>query len=200
MSGKIILASSSPRRQQLLREIGLPFQVRVANVEEALTAKLSPAEQVKMLAERKACAVAEQISGGLVIGADTVVWDGDILGKPKDENEARLMLKRLSGKEHLVYTGVSVVDVGTGSAVTDYERTRVRFRSLSEEEIIRYVATGEPLDKAGAYGIQGVGALLVEGIEGCYFNVVGLPIVKLRSLLQNFGFDMLAAVRPAARN
>lgn len=181
----LILASQSPRREELLRAAGLRFRVLAPEGEDAppLRARNFPA-LVQRLALLKAESVARR-AHGLVLGADTiVVCAGRILGKPSGPAEARQMLRLLSGKRHCVYTGVALVSGKT--RVTGYERTEVTFRQLSELEITRYVQTGEPLDKAGAYAIQGLGGALVEKISGCYTNVIGLPIPKLLQLLAEF--------------
>lgn len=173
--------------------MGLDFAVVPSDVDETLDVDGAPGPQVESLALRKARSVAGRMGSGLIIGADTiVVLGGRILGKPADAREAAAMLRELEGTSHEVYTGVAVVDAGSGRAVVGHERTVVRFRPLTEAEISAYVATGEPLDKAGAYGIQGIGALLVAGIEGCYTNVVGLPLGRLSELLRMFGCDLLA--------
>ncbi|MDK2784328.1 MAG: nucleoside triphosphate pyrophosphatase [Bacillota bacterium] len=155
---------------------------------------MEPGTLVEELARRKAAQVSAQLAEPeetLVIGADTVVvLDGKILGKPHDEEEARAMLEALAGRWHEVFTGVAVIDPAGGRVASTREKTRVKFRSLCPKEIAAYVATGEPLDKAGAYGVQGKGALLVERIDGCYYNVVGLPLVKLQELLAEFGVDI----------
>jgi len=192
----LFLASSSPRRRELLKGLGLDFTVVASDVDEHLDAGGAPALQVEALALRKARAAARHLERGLVIGADTVVVLGSrILGKPGDAREAADMLRSLEGTSHEVYTGVAVVEAGSGRAAVGHERTVVHFRHLTEAEIAAYVATGEPLDKAGAYGIQGIGALLVAGIEGCYTNVVGLPLGRLTELLRVFGCDLLARSR-----
>ncbi|MEW5899119.1 MAG: Maf family protein, partial [Bacillota bacterium] len=148
-----------------------------------------PAE---VLAERKATAAAREVSEGLVIGADTiVVCQGRILGKPAGTEDAEKMLSFLQGKEHDVYTGLAVLQKPSLRMVTAHERTKVKFKPLNPEQIRRYAATGEPLDKAGAYAIQGLGAVLIESIEGCYFNVVGLPLALLAEILLEFGVDVL---------
>ena len=203
---QIILASQSPRRRELLGRMGIEnFLVRPAQGEEIFDPTLTPAQLVESLSRQKA----EEISAGagpedLIIAADTVVSiDGRVLGKPRDpedaaamraalssQEEAFSMLSTLSGREHTVYTGVTVRR--GGETVTEHEATAVRFRPLTEEEIADYVATGEPMDKAGAYGIQDYGALLVEGISGDYFNVVGLPVCRLGRILTRFGVDPLA--------
>ena len=190
---RIILASQSPRRRELLAQMGLSrFVVRPALGEELADPSLPPAGLVEALSRRKAEEVAARSDpGDLVIAADTVVAiDGQILGKPRDEAHAREMLTLLSGREHVVYTGVTVCR--EGELLTRHEATRVRFRPLSPGEIDAYTASGEPMDKAGAYGIQGLGALLVEGITGDYFNVVGLPVCLLGRMLAQFDADPLA--------
>ncbi len=187
--GKLILASSSPRRAWLLRQVGIPFRTMEVNVEEGFSEERSPADYVLTLAERKALSAASKLREGIVLGADTIVlFQGEIMGKPKDAQQAKEMLSRLSGHTHQVYTGLALIDVGKGRTVTGYEVTRVRFRPLSAEFINSYVGTGEPLDKAGAYGVQKKGALLVERVEGCFYNVVGLPLSKLLTLLQELGY------------
>ena len=189
----VILASQSPRRRELLERMGLSdFLIRPAQGEEIFDPSLTPAQLVEALSRQKA----EEISAGagpedIVIAADTVVSvDGRVLGKPRDEAEAADMLSALSGREHTVYTGLTVRR--GGEAVTEHEATAVRFRPLTRGEIAAYVATGEPMDKAGAYGIQGLGGLLVAGIQGDYHNVVGLPVCRLGQILRDFGVDCLA--------
>lgn len=190
---RLILASASPRRRELLRMLGLDFEILVSNAEES-KGELpdSPGEQVMELAARKAGEIAGLHPDALVIAADTiVVAEKQILGKPGDEEDARRMLSFLSGRWHEVYTGVALVKAAEKKRLVDYERTRVKFRPLSREEIDRYIRSGEPMDKAGAYGIQGLGAVLVERIEGCFFNVVGLPLTKLTLMLKEFGVEVL---------
>ena len=179
---KIILASNSPRRKELLQQVGIDFEVQAANVEE-ITDKTKPDEVVMDLSLLKAKAIADKHPGRVVLAADTVVaYDGKILGKPSDEEDAFLMLSRLSGNAHQVYTGVAIVDE-TGNINTFSECTEVVMYENSPELIKKYIATGEPMDKAGAYGIQGKGAVLVKEIKGDYNNVVGLPLAKVyRSL------------------
>ncbi len=182
---ELILASASPRRAELLRQIGIPFRQVVSGVNEDLRDPSDPDEHVRELSRRKAGDVAGRLGSGIVLGADTiVVLDEHILGKPVDEKEAVEMLRRLSGRTHKVYTGLTLIDAASRASVSHVEVTEVTFRDLAAEEIDAYVATGEPLDKAGAYGIQGKGALLVSGIRGCYFNVVGLPLVGLLGLMR----------------
>jgi len=197
---QIILASSSPRRQELLQRLGLAFEKRAAAVEESMPGEagmIKPAGLVKKLAVEKARAVAGEVDKSgttLVIGADTVVvHQGKVLGKPSGAEEAEAMLRRLQGSTHEVFTGLAVVQVSGGRKGREEiacERTLVRFRPISDEEIRRYVATGEPLDKAGAYAIQGLGAVFVEGIEGCFFNVVGLPLARMAKMLSSFGVSV----------
>lgn len=187
---ELVLASASPRREMLLRQIGLDFEIEPSGVEEPLPEGI-PAEVLsERLAMEKAKLVASQRSSGLVIGADTiVVLDGTVLGKPASVREAEDMLRQLSGREHQVITGVAVVDATTGRSRSDHVSTAVRFANLDDRTIARYVASGEPVDKAGAYAIQGLGALLVESISGCYSNVVGLPLRRLVELLREFGYQ-----------
>ena len=188
----MILASQSPRRRELLGQMGFSFTVRPAKGEELPHPELTPAQLVEELARQKALEVsAEAASDDVVVAADTVVAiDGKVLGKPHDKVHAAQMLSALSGREHTVYTGVAVKRGET--LLVEHEATQVRFRPLTEREIDLYIQTGEPMDKAGSYGIQGYGALLVEGIRGDYFNVVGLPICRLGRMLAQGGEDALA--------
>ncbi|MGE5380314.1 MAG: Maf family protein [Methylocystaceae bacterium] len=188
---QIILASASPRRYQLLQQLGLDFLVVPADVNENITAA-SPWELAEELARQKARRVASLYPQAIVIAADTmVVIDGQILGKPGSQDEARSMLNRLSGREHQVITGVSVQCQTRGYNKTETETTRVVFRELQSREIEAYIDSRESFDKAGAYGIQGRGALLVTRIEGCYFNVVGLPLNRLGLMLRDLGIYLL---------
>ena len=174
----IVLASASPRRRELLAKAGLDFTVRVSDAQEYIVPGTPPHEAVMQLAQQKAVAVAQNSPDDLVIGADTVVvYDGEILGKPKDTADAARMLRMLSGSTHTVYTGVCLAHAG--KAETFFEQTQVTFYPLTDAQIESYIATGEPMDKAGAYGIQGRGCTLVRGICGDYFNVVGLPVAAL---------------------
>ena len=175
---KIILASSSPRRRELLQTAGLEFEIHVKDVDESVPEGTPPEEAAKMTAAKKAAAVADDYRNEIVIGADTiVVADGRILGKPKEEADAANMLKMLSGIEHEVITGVCIICDGMSHNFAQI--SKVKFYDLSEEEILSYVASGEPMDKAGSYGIQGLGCTLVERIEGDYFNIVGLPVAEV---------------------
>lgn len=196
MKKEIILASNSPRRRELLKQIGLEFKVIPAEIEEdeGKEKGKSPVEVVKNNALMKAQKVAEMVSdsNSFIIGADTiVVLDGKIIGKPKDEKDAINILKKLRGKYHYVFTGVAVFETPEKRFLVSTVKSKVKMRDYSDEEIIRYVATGEPMDKAGAYGIQGKGALLVEKIEGDYYNIVGLPLVRLYNLLERMGYRIL---------
>ncbi|WP_353096651.1 Maf family protein [Tissierella praeacuta] len=188
---KIILASSSPRRKEILNKYKLNPIIFGAQIEEKLRGGESPKQVAMSLAFEKSFWVSNHFSNGeIIIGADTiVVLEDTILGKPKDEDDAFRILSLLSGKEHSVITGICIMKANTNMKIIDYEMTKVKFRHLSEEQIIRYIHTKEPLDKAGAYGIQGYGQILVEKIDGCYSNVVGLPLGKLDYLLNKF-FDI----------
>jgi septum formation protein len=192
----LILASSSPRRQELIRSLGLPVRIIPSEADETVSGQLQPKEIVETLAERKASSVAaalpESERKGLVIGSDTiVVLDGSVLGKPKDEAEAADMLTRLQGRAHEVYSGVTIIDAASGRTVTSHLVTRVWMKELDALRIRKYIETGEPMDKAGSYGIQGLGALLVERIEGDFFNVVGLPVSLVADVLEEFGVRVL---------
>ena len=187
----LILASASPRRRRLLEGLSLAFRVIPAEFEEGGHRGQAPCEVAAALAEGKALAVARRHPESLVIGADTiVVVDGEILGKPKDAGEAKSMLRRLSGRTHTVKTGVCLARVCESFVRTEVESTEVTFGELSDDLIERYVATGEPMDKAGAYGIQEVGATLVRRVDGCYFNVVGLPLFRLARMLEAAGIQI----------
>jgi septum formation protein len=184
---ELILASSSPRRQELLREIGIPFQVHAANINEDQITDEAPSAYALRLAREKAEAVAVQYPQSYVLGADTiVVVDGEVLGKPKSHADAVRMLRLLSGRGHEVTTAVSVVAPGT-LAETRASTTKVYFRELAEDEIQRYVAGGEPIDKAGAYAIQGGASLWTDRIEGEFSNVVGLPLSLVTDMLRTTG-------------
>ncbi len=197
---RLVLASTSPRRRELLGVLGLPFEVVGSDFDEGSIppAALEPGAWVTALAEGKARAVAARAEGhALVIGADTtVVLDGDILNKPQDDADARRMLRRLSGQTHTVFTGLCLVETQNGTlvrAATDFAQTAVTFAPLSDAVIDAYVATGEPRDKAGAYGIQGKALAFIPGIQGDYFNVVGLPLEVLRGLLLPYFPDITPA-------
>lgn len=187
----IILASQSPRRRELLEQMGIAdFIIRPAVGEETAAPGLSPEGLVEELSRQKALEVAATAApGDIVIAADTVVAiDGTVLGKPRSTQDAFVMLSRLSGRHHTVYTGVTLCR--DGKILTRHEATRVHFRPLTHTEIDAYIATGEPMDKAGAYGIQGKAAKFIEGIEGDYYNVVGLPVCRLYTMLNEFCPDL----------
>jgi septum formation protein len=182
----IVLASGSPRRAELLRAAGIPFDVDVAAIDEVPRTGESPVEHVVRLAREKAEVVARRKSGSPVLGADTeVVLDGLVLGKPADDGEAARMLERLSGRTHDVITGVALL--AGGRTLTAVERTEVRFLPLTADEIAWYIRSGEPRDKAGAYAIQGLASRFVERIDGSYSNVVGLPVATVYGLLRQAG-------------
>ena len=189
---KIVLASQSPRRRELLGKMGLEFTTKSPEIDEEAIHGLPAQELVKTLSREKALHIAQgEDPDTIVIGSDTVVvLDGEILGKPATPRQAEEMLTALSGRSHEVCTGVTVCQ--GEKVVSQVEVTQVTFRSLTPEEVRRYEQTGEPMDKAGAYGIQGYGALLVEGIQGDYSSVVGLPVCRLGRILLDFGVDCLA--------
>lgn len=198
----LVLASRSPRRVELLRQVGLDFEVRLPQAEESgADCSADPAEVVIRHAERKATSVARKSPERLVLGADTVVVvDGLTMGKPSDAREAKEMLAKLSARTHQVHTGVALA-VADGKGVyvlgSDAVMTEVAFRELAHAEIEEYIATGEPLDKAGAYGIQERGALLVSEIHGCYANVVGLPLSRVGEMLRELGWEGPGPARAA---
>ncbi len=181
----LILASGSPRRRELLARMGYDFLVLAPEVDENVGAP--PRQAVMILARRKAMAAAERLDEDVVLAADTLVSvDDTALGKPLDEAEAKAMLRRLSGREHEVFTGVCLLDVSTGRQAVHAERTGVVFRPLTDEEIDAYVASGDPMDKAGAYGIQSGASRFVERISGSYENVMGLPVQSVGLLIKKF--------------
>jgi septum formation protein len=190
---KLILASSSPRRAEVLRNAGFVFQVRPADVDETRRPQEGAEDYVRRVAQAKAHAIAEPAHAAneraIVIAADTIVLaEGQILGKPKDVDDARRMLRLLSGKTHEVLTALCVIDILAGKELLHVEKTRVEFLNMSDEEIENYIQTGEPFDKAGAYGIQGIAGRFATRIEGCYFNVLGLPLSRLWTTLQALGW------------
>jgi septum formation protein len=190
---KIVLASTSPRRISLLSQIGMDFSV-AAPLDDEASVNPDPKGRVMENALAKARSVLG-IGVGLVVGADTVVYiDGMILGKPSSEEEARVMLETLSGRVHTVFTGLAVVDAGSGRMEVGCEETRVQMMELSDEEVGRYVETGEPMGKAGAYAIQGLGAVFVESVDGCFHNVVGLPLSLLWKMIRDMGYDPFSLI------
>ncbi len=184
----LVLASKSPRRISLLRQIGIQPMVITADVEEDFSNDETPIENALRLSLKKAQAVEEKVKEGIIVGADTIVVLGEqLLGKPESEDDAHRMLRLLSGKTHNVITGFALLDVPTRKRATAYEETRVTFRELPDDEIAEYISSGAPMDKAGAYGIQDdYGAVFVTRIEGCFYNVVGFPLAKFYSTLQKF--------------
>ncbi len=194
MDDTLILASASPRRKELLEQIGLPFSVMPSSVKETIKADETPENMVIRLSLDKARDIAgrSDISARWIIGSDTiVVCNEQILGKPTDNQDATAMLRQLSGTSHMVVSGYAIIDRRQQIERTEAVTTRVRFRQLTEEEITRYIATGEPSDKAGAYAIQGIGACFVSGIEGSYTNVVGLPLCRLTLALKELGVPLV---------
>lgn len=190
MIGKIILASGSPRRRELLAGLGWNFEVIPPQVDEKKIDGEPPAELVKRLAEEKASSVASRFLGNWVLGADTVVvLEGRLLGKPNSEGEAAEMIAELSGRTHSVFTGVALI-APDGRKLINAEETRVTFRPLGKEDILAYIALGESMDKAGAYAIQERGTLLAERIDGCYFNVVGLPLFRVSQMFAEMGIAL----------
>ena len=187
---KLILASASPRRAQILRDAGFTFEVVPCEVDETPPKEEAPQEFVRRLAQEKARLAAARVTGpAIVVGADTIVIaDGQVLGKPRSAEEASAMLRLLSGRTHSVYTGLALIRLPDGASRVDIAETQVTFEAMSAEEISAYVASGEPFDKAGAYGIQGPGGRFISRVEGCYFNVVGLPLAKLYRHLTSLGW------------
>lgn len=184
---KIILASASPRRKELLELINLKFEVQSSNIEEIIDESLPLEKKIEKLSYQKAYDIAIKNKGNnLIIGADTVVEiNGDILGKPKDKQDAERMLKLLSGAEHDVITAITLIDGNNPeNYISTHEKTKVRFIELNQEKIDKYIESGEPMDKAGAYAIQGLAVMFVKSIDGCYTNVVGLPIPLLTQVLE----------------
>jgi septum formation protein len=182
---KLILASSSPRRVEILRKESIEFQVIPPDNIRENNISPDPVVHILELSKRKAMSVSDKVEQGLILGADTIVVLGEeILGKPKDKNDARRILKKLSGKTHRVYTGLTLIDRSRGKILSGYDCTEVKFNRLEEKKMKNYIATGEPMDKAGAYGIQGMGNFLVDHIKGNLDNVIGLPVKKLKELLK----------------
>ena len=189
MQRELILASGSPRRRELLELMGISFTVCSADVDEHLSGK--PEQVVCELARRKARAAAALHPGKTVLAADTLVHkDGQTLGKPQDEADALRMLLWLSGGENIVYTGVCVIDGESGREMAEADRSSVHFVEISEESAMRYISTGEPMDKAGAYGVQGMGGMFVSSVEGSPSNVIGLPMHLVRNMLQRIGWEL----------
>jgi len=189
---KIVLASRSPRRIEILEGLGLEIQIIPSNIEEKVPEGGTPEGIAVHLALQKARDVADRLEfPAVVIGADTiVVLDGEIMGKPRDAGQAFDMLSKLMGREHTVITGIALVDSSEGIQLTGYQSTGVRMKNVDNERIWKYIKTGEPLDKAGAYAVQGKASVFVESIDGCFFNVMGLPVSKLDDMFCSIGIDI----------
>jgi len=201
MKPQIVLASASPRRRELLGSLGLDFVVENSGVPEETNPAESPAQSAVRLAREKAAAVSSRFQDALVIGADTVVVVGqEILGKPVDTEDARRMLRLLRNRWHFVITGLALIDPSDGRPGVRYVETGVRMADYSNNDIADYVKSGEPLDKAGSYAIQGLGGRLVARIEGCYTNVVGLPVCEVAEMLRGVGVKVPAAPAPCSDN
>lgn len=191
----IILASNSPRRREILNQLGLSFEVIPSDFEETPIA-MEPQALVEHFAYMKAMDVFSKHKNNLpedayIIGSDTIVYCDAIMGKPKSDEDAYRMLNALSNKDHHVISGLCVIQTSTGKVITMHESTRVWIRELEAREINNYIASGEPMDKAGAYAIQGIGSLFIEKIQGCYFNVVGLPVNKLFKIMKEFEINLI---------
>lgn len=189
----LVLASASERRKELLTRLTEEFNIVISDFDEGKVFFNGDCSKYVMdLAEGKSRSVAKDLNyGALIIGCDTVVtYNGEVLGKPKDKEDAFEMLKRLSGKIHKVYSGIVIFDTVKGRVTRDYACTEVKFSHITDEEILKYISTGEPMDKAGAYGIQGFGGVFVEWIKGDFYNVVGLPINKLKYMLREMGVNL----------
>ncbi|MEX2415656.1 MAG: Maf family protein [Paenibacillaceae bacterium] len=195
----IYLASSSPRRHELVRMLQLPVHIYPSDADETIEPSTPPIHMVEQLSLRKAVAVRDQllaesipVPDGIILGSDTiVVLNGQVLGKPKDTAHAYEMLSALQGNTHEVLTGIALLDLHTHHSIIKHRLTKVTMKSLTPNQIDRYIATGEPKDKAGSYAIQGIGATLIDSIDGCYFNVVGLPISLLSDMLSEMGMGVL---------
>ena len=193
MKQQIILASSSPRRKELLKQIGLDFKIVPSKYEEDMTMKMSHTKLAKVLAYGKAKDVADRVKEGVVIGTDTFLVFGDKrIGKPKDAKDAKRILNSLSNKYIKIYSGIAIIDVKNKREIVDVEITKIKFKKLSKKEIDGYIKTKEPLDKAGAFGVQGIGAVFIEKIDGCYSNVVGLPLFNLYKNLGKLNIDIFS--------
>lgn len=201
---KLILASASPRRAEILRNAGIQFETRATDVDESVLAHEAPGDYVRRLALAKALSAAakylDPVDETLIVGADTaVVVNADILGKPVSQDDARSMLRRLSGRVHEVHTGLALLRSSGAEQRVVEDITRVHFAPLTDREIEDYIGTGEPFDKAGAYGIQGIGGRYVTRIEGCYFNVMGLPLARLWSLLRELRWENWVGAQRATK-
>lgn len=189
---RLILASSSPRRKQLLEQIGLNFEIHSSNIDEILDPKLTPEEQVKSLSRQKADAVAKKFENAIILAADTMVaLDGELYGKPKDAQDAKRMLTKFSGRKHSVVTGFTIIDTESKKSVTKSTETYLWFRKLSTKEIEKFIEREKPFDKAGAYAIHELAAIFVEKIEGDFFGAVGLSVFQVTKELENFEIAVL---------
>ena len=185
----LFLASESPRRRELLGHLRIPFQIRNSGIDEDSLPGETPSETAERLAADKANAVKDHLNGGLVLAADTVIdLDGILLGKPKNRSEAFEILTQISGRDHFVVTGLALIEAHSGKSITSTVRTRVRMEKMNSTQIQNYIKSGEPMDKAGAYAIQGIGRSLVQEISGCYNNVVGLPLCEVVRALIRMGY------------
>ncbi|MDM8534839.1 Maf family protein, partial [Clostridiaceae bacterium HSG29] len=190
---KFILASNSPRRKEILNMLNIDYIQTVKDTKEKIDSSISPKNNAMAIAFEKAMVIAEEYPDKTVIAADTiVVIDGHILGKPVDSEDALKMLKMLNNREHFVYSGIALININRNIKIVDYEETNVIFKNNSINTLKNYILSGEPFGKAGAYAIQGIGTLLVENFNGCFFNVIGLPINKLNSILiKHFNYYIL---------
>lgn len=188
----IILASTSPRRKQLLNTLRLEFRVVASDVDENISSSYTPKQKAELLSLQKAESVAKKVTNAIIIGADTVVaLGGESFGKPKDEDDARTILQRLSGKQHVVITGITIIDTKHNKKITKSIETKVWFRKVTINEINNYIAREKPFDKAGSYALQDLGAIFIEKIEGDYLGAVGLPLFTLAKELKKFGITVL---------
>lgn len=194
---RLILASSSPRRREIFKQIGLDFNVTDINVDETIPADLKPEEAALEIAKKKVAAAADTADDSIIIAADTIVIlpDGTILGKPKDTEEAKSMLQRMQAVKHTVITAVALLDVSNGNMAAAYDKADVTFLPMTNKEIEWYVSTGEPLDKAGAYGLQEKGMLFVQKVEGSPSSVIGLPVHLLMQLFKKAGLDIFQYIK-----
>ncbi len=189
---KLVLASASPRREELLKQLKLKFTVVPGRIDESLDDGLLPVEMVEKLAQKKILKVANLVEDAVIIAADTiVVFNNKILGKPADHNEAKKMLEMLQGKEHQVFTSIAIYQTNDKKMLVKHDQTTVKMIEIELEDIEKYIKTGEPMDKAGAYGIQGIGGIFVEEIRGSYYTVMGLPIHLLTKMLKEFAIGVL---------
>lgn len=191
MKPRLILASTSPTRRKIAESIGFKFEVIPSNYKEDMNIKSTPEDLAMTLAFGKAEDVAKNINEGIVIGIDTFVYfEGEIIGKPEDKEDAFRIIKKLSDKTHFIYSGIALIDTRNKNMIKDFEITKVKFRDLNDNEILKYAETGEPMNKSGAYAIQEKGAFLIEKIDGCFYNITGFPINKIISGLKKLNVDI----------